>query len=218
MPPKRVYRRRPRKTFRKRRSRKMVMYRRPQTKIYSFKRSVDLLNWNIDAVSAVQYKAYGFALSDLPTVTDFTALFDQFRILAVKITFYPQFNQFQYDGTASGTKFGASELYSVIDYDDSATPASLDELNQFSTLKRRYFNRPYSRYFKPQIVCKGLLNSAGTNDGYFLAGRKRWLDMATPNVLYQGLKVAFASLNTNALVAQTIRVQCTYYFQCKNVR
>lgn len=215
MPLKRTYRRKPRRTFRKRRSRKMVMYKRPRQQIFSFKRSVDASNWSLDATSQVFYKGFAFSLSDVPNVTEFTSLFDQYRILAVKVTFYPEFTQFQPPAT---TGWPASEFYSVIDYDDAGLPTSLDELNQFSTVKRQYFSRPITRYFKPQIICKGVLTSTSTNDGYFLVGRKRWLDMATPQISYLGLKCAISFNSGVARPASIVRVRYIYYFQCKNVR
>lgn len=213
---KRAFRRK--RPFRHRRIRrkKTPLYRRPRSKLYSFKRSCELSNLEVLAGSSAAFKNYIFSLDQLPNSSEYTNLFDRYRICGVKVTFYPPYNISYVAATSTASP--VMEFYSVVDYDSNASITSLDQMNQYDTLKRSYFNRPHVRYLKPRPNMKGLFNQqGGTTTGTAVLSNKVWIDQADHTVDYYGLYVAVASSQSSIVDHHYIRCTATFYFQCRNV-
>lgn len=211
----RKYRRRP-IIRRKRLIRRRFVRRRP-SRIFNFKQCAELNNFTIAAGSGFSSAAYNFRLTDIPNSPTLNSLFDQYRIMGVRITFYPNYN-IAY-GLSSGTSAGPiGELYTAIDYDLPPTvPFTEAVMNQYTTLKRTYFNRPHTRFIKPSCLSVSVWNGTAAANT-MLINRKTWMDMANLDSTYYGLLVGFANSSATATVAQLVRVTATYYIQCKNVR
>lgn len=211
---KRTYRRpvRRRRPARRRVARRMP---RPRQMVYNFKRTCELNNLTTVPGVAPTLFQYQFKLSDVPGYGDFTQLYDQYRIKGVRITFYPAANT-SYTGSSSSMPIG--EFYTVLDFDDSTLPANIEELNQYQTLRRTYFNRPHKRYFKPLSTQSGVYQSGGVTTGYRSLPSSTWFDCGNPNILYYGIKGAYTISESSLVVKETIRVTATYYFQLRMVR
>lgn len=211
-----IYRRRRffRRRFRRPRRVPRPMRARP-CRGYNFKRTCELANIQTTAQVTPTVFAYQFKLSDLPNITEFTSLFDQYRIRAVKLTFYPPSNT---AWTSNVTSMPIGEFYTVLDFDDAGAPTDVNYLNQYQTLKRTYFNRPHSRYFYPRAAQSGMYSTGGVTTGYRSVPNKEWFDCGYPDILYYGLKGAYVIQNSNQVLAETIRVTATYYFQVRMVR
>jgi len=215
-----VRRYRRRRVFRKRRT----FRRRPQiarrrfgtSKVYNFKRTAELANFSISAGAGFSAAAYAFQLGNLPSVSEFTTLFDEFRINAVKVTFYPSANVSWVSGSSATPPLG--ELYTVIDYNSADVPSSVNDMLKYMTLRRTFFNRPHSRYFKPRAVVTGVSDSATSNGGRMCLPHRSWFDCNTGNVRYYGLIVGWAESSSIEAVAQLVRVTCTFYIQFRQVR
>lgn len=192
----------------------MKKRRRFSNKIHAYKQTCELSNISIVAGITPTLAGYNFALSQLANASSFTQLYDQYRILGVKITFYPQYTNFNATTTASGAA-SCPEIYTAIDLDSANAPASISELDQYTTCRRQIFNRPHSRYFRPTALGALYVGAAAT--GYYTLGKK-WIDMANSDAPYYGIKVGIVTSNSTLSVAQLIRVTATYYLQCRNVR
>jgi len=197
-----------RRTFRRRGA--------PSTKIYNFKRVCELDNFNTTEAVSPAFGAYQFKLADCPNSAEFTTLFDQYRIRAVKITFYPVSNV-AWTGSAS-TSMPIGEFYSLLDYDDATIPTAIADMNQYSTIRRTYFNRPHSRYFKPTATQVGVYESGGATNGYRTLPTSTWFDCSSNTILYYGLKCAYAVSNAASMQKENIRVTATYYMQFRRTR
>ena len=134
-----VYRRK-RRAFRRRRYRKRIPRSLGPTRIYNWKQTVDLADIQTSAGVSPALFTNQFTLSSLPSFTEFQALFDQFRIKRIKIMYLPP-NSIAWTGSTSSQPIG--EFYTVLDFDDATTPGSLNDLLQYQTLKRTYFNKPH---------------------------------------------------------------------------
>jgi len=209
--PRKTYRRktatrRPRRWNRKR----PIVRRRP--KIYNFKRTCELQNIQTQSGIAPQLFSYQFKLSDLVNNNEFSNLFDQYRIKGVRLTFYPTMNV-SYSAVAP-----LCEFYTVLDYDDASIPGSLNDVLQYQTLRRSYFNRPHKRYLKPLAVQSGVYQSTGVTTGYRSLPSSTWFDIAYPDIVYYGVKGGLTCSDSTLMPKMSIRVTATYYFQVRMVR
>lgn len=206
--------RRLRRRLRRGRFNNRILRGRVGKSVYSFKQQAELSNINVPA-STPTFFVYSFSLSQLPQVTAFENLYDNYRLLAIKITFFPEFNV-SYAATASS--FTLPEMYTVFDPDDVLVPTQVATLNQYQTLKRTLFTRPHVRYLKPfpALGNNSVAGTTGTANSCLLS-RKMWMNMAQSGVLYYGLKGCITASQNNQIPAQTVRVSCTYYVQFRNV-
>ncbi len=187
--------------------RPMSMSRRP--KFYTFTRSVS--KGTVIASQFEEVKAFQFALSDLPGYTDFTGLFDQYRILEIMLEFIPVTVPFG----ASTSSTAYPSIHSIIDLDDANLPASVDELRQYGSHQvvpnQKYFRRVFTPRW-PIAAYSGAFTSYAQNDV------RQWLDVASPGVIHYGVKTAVSPVTTASGSFVLYNVEATYVFQCKNTR
>lgn len=151
-----------------------------------------------------------FALSSLPGVSDFTNLFDMYKITHVQLRFHLQVDP--------GAQASASAIYPKLwyatDYDDDNAPASLNALREHARCKVRVLNpnRPVVVNIKPAVA--SLVYRGATTSSYSPKWRQ-WVDMAQTDVPHYGLKWAVDNLtNTN----YTLQIEGKMWFACKDVR
>lgn len=214
--------------------RSKLLMRRPlrrrvplRQKIHYFKRTVKISDITASynqstGVSTAIAGTYALSLDSLPNHTEFTALYDQYCIKGIKLSFVPSGNSYM-TSTVSGipSPVGFSRFHSVIDYDDSAVPGSENELLQYSTLRTTPGVRQHSRYFKPKVQFTVADNDLLGTTANAAPRSNVWLDCANPTVDHLGLKVwCGAPLNTGTLASTSITysVYATMYMAFKNVR
>lgn len=225
-------RRRPRRRFR-RRTRRIGRRRFRRTgrrigrfKRYLFKRSqVSTVNFNL-STNTYNFNSQVFELDNLPDYTEFTNLFDQYRINLIKYQWIPNRNVNVIVGSDISTPLvseydqGIPLIYSFIDYDDATTPTTIDEFTQRQNMRTARFNKPHKRVWKPTVLVPTY--RTGVTFGYS-PKRKQWIDCANPDVPHYGLKWAFYNTATadathHRGIAVSFRVMATYYLQFRNVR
>lgn len=174
-----------------------------------FKRS----KYNVGAitvpVATTVLSGASFTLGDLPDVTDFTALYDQYKILGIKVEWLPRGNNSDIQAQNSISRF-----FSVIDRDDDNGPASIDQLTQYESCKMTNTTQTHKRYFRPSIRVEVPLASGGT--GFAIKG-PTWIDTTNTNVKHYGLKVGVqgALSGTGSIFFDA---QLTMYLAFRNVR
>jgi len=189
--------------------------------LHYFKRTVRLTDLLASATALTNVpiaNAYSFNLNQLPNPTEFTNLFDQYKITGAKLVFTPGANNALYSPlSGQSVAFGFNRFMSVIDYDDSSIPASESELMQYNTLKVTPPMRTHTRYLKPKIL-EALYN--GTLSTAYQAARPGWVDVGNPSVPHYGVKVYCAAPTIAGSTSSSItyNVYLTLYFACKNVR
>ena len=99
-----------------------------------FKRTVWLPNWLSVASGSDQFASLKFNLSQLPNHSEFTSLFDSYKINMVKVELVPQFDSANVGAITSTNVI--SQNYSVLDYDDITVRTTMDTLMQYQNLKR----------------------------------------------------------------------------------
>lgn len=176
---------------------------RMRAPVYSFKRTQET---TITAIATnVTYGSITFNLQSLPSYTDFTALYDQYRILGIRAMFVPRTTANAQGANERGT------FHSVIDYDDNQAPAAVYPLLEYQSHKRTPNTVIHKRYWKPTVLVPAFLASGttGTSFGYSpKAGQ--WLDMAMPNIPHYGIKFAIENNDD-----QPMNYDCFYTFYCQ---
>lgn len=168
-----------------------------------------------------------FCLSNLSDYADFTTLYDQYKILGVKLAWYAPANSQSFTtadgGWVADTKdaSGLLILHSYNDYDDGVSPTSLNQMVQSPYYKRSVLGafKPVKRYCKPRSL--QMLYDSAVTTGYQL-GKKAWVDVTYPDVPHYGIKWMIEEPRSwtvgqdNAYMK--LQLVVTYYIQFKDPR
>lgn len=204
---KRSYRRRrvTRKRAYRRRFTKRYRYSKRGQKLYLFKRHLDYGELTLNNLLPT-FAVYNFSLSDLPNSTEFTTLYDMYKINCVKITFLPQMTQNVSLGAVNNA-YASTRFFSAIDYNDGNAPTSYDDIRQYQSCKVTPILRPHKRViFKPKIL---------DSNGFSIAP---WMSTASPNANYFGLKVAVEPMDSSSTTSMIYTVEAKFYMSFKQVK
>lgn len=135
--------------------------------------------------------AQTFQLTSIPDYTDFTQLFDRYKITGVKLQFLYQSNvsiesRTDYPNQSIPTASVLPLLTSAYDFDDSNVPVVYSQVQNKSYAKKRILNgnREWSMYIKPRQTLA--VQSAG---GIALTSdRPHWIDSNSASVTHYGMK------------------------------
>nr|WAE42881.1 MAG: capsid protein [Cressdnaviricota sp.] len=204
----RTYRPRRRLTKRRplRRARRMPMLRSIKLKQYLFKRSFTAANLSCASAAALS-ATFQFRLADLPAVTDFTNLFQRYKINRVKIEFTPNFNV----GQSISTN-GMFLMYGVVDRETLTTLTTTAQAEEYSSLKIWRCNQKHKVYFQPSGTI-GCTDVASTN--YNIVSKPQWISTSVSTVEHLGYKLISDTNSTGN--TYTCYVRLTYYISVKDV-
>lgn len=203
------------KIYRKRYGNRYMRYklrrwkRKVSTNLYRFARWTDDTNIQVDN-TADYANGFVFKLSDLPSYTEFTALYDQYRIKAVRFQIMWQQQSFNPQTTAPylGT------VLTAIDLDDSTAPASASEMYQYKYLKIGKSVGMTKRYLKPRTL--NAIYNNGVTTAYSLQPRSAWLDCANADIQHFGLKVFIQKPSGSYVMSGVVKIK--YYVEFRNPR
>lgn len=195
---------------------------------HSFKRTVSLSPIQFNDSTTIpenggftQYQNFGFTLASLPQFTEFTALYDQYKIVGVKVKLMPVFNS--YDPTSVVTVGAVPKtaacpyITTVVDF-DGVTATAQSGYNQYSNAKTRLFDKPVTVYIPyPGIKDNDTVTSAN------VVMRGKWIDTTKFAVNHNGLGVSLTypfdyRASTGSILPVTVQPVVTYYLKMKNVR
>lgn len=228
----RTYRRR---TFRPRRTTRKRVYRRKysrfgrrkiNTNVYYFKRKTNFLyDWlaNVGVTQMVQGATgsptsynLAFRLSDVPGYTDFTNMYDQYRLRAVKLNLLPIGNVSSSNTTGSPTGPAgnyAIRCFSAFDSNHDSIgitgATAVQQIQEYQNSKWTPYNRIHKRYFKPKVV---FATTAGGTAAANMAGKQPWLQCANPSANHYGLPVVIDDSGWPA-GSLLYKIEATYYMQ-----
>lgn len=181
-----------------------------------------LLGTGALGVSNFTYYSYACALTlDLfPDYTEFTKLFDQYKVLSMTLTFKP-IQRVSLTATTGNQCCGAIH-YSVIDYDDQVlhTPSNVgvQELRQKSGFREVDYFRNFKRTCVPRQAMAAYNTSALFSS--YANMKSQWCDAASPNILHFGFKGIIEVFAPNFSVATDLwfRPELTVYLACRDVQ
>lgn len=210
MPAYRRRARRPRRAPRRRparRGRRVGRLGSPRN-VYSYKRTL-FLQSNIQVGAVNDYSNhFGFTLGMLPNASDFTNLYDEYRVNKVVIKFIPKFS-----ATLQGTGIAnyMNQVHTALDYDDSLalpTATAIQEITQYQSHRMTMGARMVTRTVTPKVELTG--SSVQAPKAY------QWLDCDNTASLHNGVKLVIPKCDnaTSLLVYDT---QMTVYLSFRNV-
>lgn len=150
--------------------------------------------------------AFPFGLSLLPNYSEFTTLFDRYRIrqVDVRMTFAQR--------NISGSTSNYPTIWAYMDDDDAAIPTAKSAVLERQSVRPFTFNESktvYSVSIQPRWLIDGTSKAS-------LAPRDMWIDMSTPSVSHYGLKLWVDNYNTSK--DALITLDATIHFECQCVR
>ena len=147
-------------------------------KVYTFSRKVSLSYLLATSIGAGG--AFPFSLNLLPSPTDFTNLFEQYRVIQLCYEFTPIV------GLGSGAVDHAP-LVTWFDQDDGTVPTSIASSYQTQTTRTTPQGQFAQRVVIPQLSQDGLATGLPAS-AYSAPSNDLWVDDAYPAALYYGLK------------------------------
>lgn len=183
---------------------------------HNFKRSrIDDISFPWISPPGINYaKSLVFSLNQIPGFGEFQALFDRYKLNAVKCEWFLPVTM-TYSGGGSATP----RIHTVIDYDDNTDLPNISAACEYESYKLLTFgpNTRCSRYFKPRLA-RQIYNSA-LSTAYEVT-RPVWLDLTDDQVPHFGLKCYVERGLDPVLTTVTppMTFKTTYYFQCRDVR
>lgn len=201
--------------------------RAPRGSFLLAKRTFWLSHWqpNTSTVDGF-WRYYTFTLGQLPSASEFTALFDAYKISAIKLTFRPRYDNFAGNDTTDTalpgiTNNNGTMMHIIRDPRSTVAPSGTytsATLNQFleNGGGRSYMGtKPINIYFKP-------MNDTAIATGATAAVRSRvssrWLNTANTDVVHYGVHVFAQDVNFTGLFGNAFDVFVTYYMKFKSLR
>lgn len=191
--------------------------------IYRFKRSGSQLTEytlstpysDIRELGLTGGSCYNFScsLQFVPDFQEFTNLYDQYKIKAIKVSFIPVCNFSTFQGITGMTNTNppfqpgqyAVRSYSALDFNfDTTGIQKVDDIREYQNMKWKPYPRIHTRYFYPRI------NNVDTEGGYTYK-EQPWLNTGDAGVTeHYGLK--FAVDQTTAPTGTILyRIETKYY-------
>lgn len=161
-----------------------------------------------------------FKLENVVNATEFSQLFDLFRIDKVIVTYRlvnnPDANNYLNSATTAQANWYPS-VWSINDYDD-ANPENISEMKERIGVKNRilYPNKKMTFVVRPKVLVQTYRTALTT--GY--APRSLFVDMAQQDIPHYGLKttIDFSGVAPSAAQQYKIIQEFQYFFTCRNVR
>lgn len=178
--------------------------------------------WQFGTAQTSDYWRYfSYTLGQLPTVTEFTSLFDEYKINAIKVTFRPSYDSVPSDAPALNVNTGPQAYAHIfIDPAQTALPAGVYNsatLNSFlenDKIRTVTANRPFSVYFRPMI--RDAVQGTGANAEL---RRSKYIRSNETGAVYSGFNMFLQQNNfstSNSRISLDMFV--TYYMTFKNMR
>lgn len=166
----------------------------------------------------VQTNAAGaltFALSSLPNASEFTSLFDSYKIMKVKLDWIPFGDTVNLPmntmGGSSSLMSPGGPLITAIDYDDANTPGTASDLLQYQASKVTPVPRRLKMSLRPKHATEVF---SGIGSGY--GPRTGWLDCGYSSIPHYGVKY-YLNAPSASSASFTYQVWAEVTIACKGV-
>lgn len=166
--------------------------------IHTYKRSVFTEDFITSDLIGQVAGALSFKLSDISTFTSMQALYDQYRINNVTVTFIPKTTVYT-NTTATALNSPAVGLFgSCLDFDSGQTPINMQDLANYDTFKWTRGTDVHKRYLKPRVQI-----TAG-NVAAFSTNGQQWIDCGSPSIPHFGVRWVAEDAETNKITYDLI--------------
>ncbi|MBV6343385.1 hypothetical protein [Candidatus Magnetobacterium casense] len=199
-----------------------MRYRMP-VGVTKIQRTFNSSYWQPSAASTVDFwKQFQFTLDQMPSYTELTPLFDQYKINAIKVRFVPRFDSFAGNDTTditppNITNLAGTQLHIIKDQRTTMAPAGTytrANLNTFlenGKVRSYTGNRPITVYFKPAVT-----QTVGNAQSSFTWSP--WLQTSQPAIVHYGFHAFASDINMSGNFGNSWDVFTTYYLMVKGLR
>ena len=143
---------------------------------------------------------YAFQLNNLPGYSDFTNLFDMYRIDKIHVRFTPEYTELTDAALVSNA---VNEYFnSAVDLTDFSSPASVNDVLQYQSLKSTGITKEHTRSWIPTYL---------TAEG--VVPLRSYVPTSNPGMRHVGLKIGISPTG----VAMTFRARVTMEVSLANV-
>lgn len=154
-----------------------------------------LVNHNTGATGADWVAGFQFSFDQLLGYTEFTPLFQEYRINCIVLTMLPCWDSCDIgDLTVAATNLKLPSIGWVIDYNDANTPSGAAALQQYSNYREKLFKGPIKIKVWPCLALASYVS--GVTTGYTVK-RKQWVHIADTGVKHYGIKMCIFNFPTN---------------------
>jgi hypothetical protein len=160
------------------------------------------LNGLVSSITLDTFTSTAFTATSFGNFTDYVAGFDQYRICMIEARYRPVSNL-----VAPGSNVG--EVNTVIDYDDSNALTTIAQALQYDNCITASGYQPIIRTFKPRIAMAAY---SGVFTSFANMPADTWLDVASPGILYYGLKTAWNK--TSVVSSYDVIYRAHFQFRC----
>lgn len=155
-----------------------------------------------------------FQVSDVINASEFSNLYDQFKLTGVKMRMW-----IMRDNSASASTTAVAQpaafriplMYYVVDHDTSTTPTT-DELRQYANCRMWQFNntRPFTLYIKPKMLTEVYRTNVTRST---VPTAPRFISTDQIDTQHFGFRANLINMDDSSI---RLRRELTYYFSCKN--
>lgn len=187
--------------------------RRIKQPVQFFKRTVYLPNLYVSSSLSDVFFAQVFRLTDVPNVTEFTSLYDQYQIKGVRVKLMPKFDTATQTGTGTipTAQHVMNRVFSALDYDDNTAVTAVSDLTQYQNMRQTKGTRDHVRYFKPRCLSEAY---GGLGTTHYMPKANQWIDTSNPGTPHYAIKWGITQCALNL----SYDMQIDYYLAFKNVR
>lgn len=157
------------------------------------------------------YRFY-FRLDAVSGYQDFTALYDLYKIRAVKVSFIPMVNVTM--ATESGY---ASLIYSTYDFNGESSNPTKDQIREYQYCKWSPYGKIHKRYFFPRTT-EWIYGSSTVSGSSTKVGPQNWISTASPDIPYHGLIVNVSNVPSIPENEPIFKIEVKYYLSFKNTK
>lgn len=224
MPKRKYISRKPRRALKRRR---MMITRRPRglrTPTFTVKRVFFLQAWGPNTTSTTDFWRYHYVnLTQIPNYQEYTNMFDQYRLSAMKFTFTPNYTGYDGSNTTDTTLPGITNQavpYITRCYDNRSTITQSGAyatatyntfLEQGKVTRPKQLVRPISMYNKCTIM-GGFVGGTAVN----MWTRAKWLPTTAPAIDHYIGQSFITDSNFTGIFGCTMNVTVTAYLQFRN--
>lgn len=142
--------------------------------------------------TAFTYGASSFSLDQCPSYSELVAVFDQYRITGVELSFWPTAQSVTNTNSAAAVVNTPSRLVTAIDYDDAVVPSSSTALREYSTCQVHSITESFKMRITPAV---SVMVYEGVGTTGYSPQWGTWISTNDPTVPHYGLKYALAPNN-----------------------
>lgn len=164
-----------------------------------------------------KFGSKSFSLDQISDYTSYTAIFDQWRIVGIQMSFVARKNVSDQDDT---TQYAQWALFTV-DHDDDTAPTTMDSLKGYASCKQWHFLKtPVFKIFVRPTVTNAVFAS-GAFTGYSIGKggyQAPWIDCNNPDVKSYGVKWGFPAMGGVTANTYSCDILIKYYIQFRGQR